>query len=118
VAMSADNLLQVLRTSFAIAASFSPSGNRPRFQMEARSNQVELRFQVEAMPLARERWHEFFELANDARNYTPAETLSIAPVVTHRLLAIAGGSISFECTENQATELLIRLPLAPEAPKG
>jgi len=118
VAMSTDNLLQVLRTGFAIAASFSPSGNRPRFQMEAQGQHLELRFQLETMPLARERYHEFFELATDARNCTQAETLSIAPVVTHRLLAMAGGSITFETAENQQTELLLRLPLVPEAPKG
>jgi len=118
VAMSAENLLQVLRTTFAVAASFCPSGGKPRFQMEAIGGQLQLRFPLESMPLGPERYNDFFELANDARNCTPAETLSIAPVVTHRLLSMAGGSIGFEDTPGGVTELLLRLPIAGEAPKG
>jgi PAS domain S-box-containing protein len=118
VAMSAENLLQVLRTGFALAASFSGTGGRPRFQLETAGSQLQLRFPLDEMPLRPERYHEFFELASDARNYTPAEPLSIAPVVTHRLLAIAGGSIAFEDTTDGKTELLIKLPIAPETPKG
>ena len=86
-------LKKALESMILLAASFSQDKQSAHLTGVVINRALRLHLEVDALSLSGEQATGFFEIESRARSASTAESLGLAPVVAHRIIAAVGGKL-------------------------
>ena len=95
-------LKRALGSMFLLAASFSRNKHAAHVTGTVTERALRVRIEVDALSLSGEQVAEFFELDSGVRAASSAESLGLAPVVAHQIIAAFGGEMRLAKGEGHA----------------
>ncbi|MEI7633794.1 MAG: response regulator [bacterium] len=88
-------LIRAFETLIQVASCFASATNLAALSATVTEKQVVLNFSLDNLRLADDQAAQFFEISSPARSASFAESLGLAPVVAHRIIALFGGDVRF-----------------------
>ncbi len=104
-------LKKALETTFLLAASFSKNKQAVRGTAGVEKQSLRVRLNLDDLSLSAEQAADFFKIESQTRSASSAESLGLAPVVAHQILAAFGGEMRLIKSEGDTGYLEAVLPL-------
>ncbi len=86
-------LKKALKTMILLAAAFSKNTHTAHVTVTAEERDLRMRIHVDALSLSAEQVVNFFDIESQVRSASSAESLGLAPVVAHQIIAAFGGEM-------------------------